>query len=147
MNSTMDIKNLVTALLAAQAEIQQPKKNSVNPHFKSKFADLGECFDCVREPLRKHGLIVSQLVDGHFLTTMLMHSSGQYIASQHPLPAEGTPQQLGSAITYARRYALCAMLGLVAEVDDDANAASEAASAKIAADRAAFLAKTQGGGK
>lgn len=135
------INELVSALIKAQAEIKQPKKNSVNPHFKNKFADLGECMDAVREPLNKHGLVVMQLVTGPDLHTTLMHTSGQFITSTYPLnPAQQTPQGVGSAITYARRYALCAMLGLVADADDDGNSASAPAQSPEA--RKAFVAKT-----
>lgn len=134
------INELISALVKAQAEIKQPKKNSVNPHFKNKFADLGECMDCVREPLNKNGLVISQLVIGADLHTTLLHTSGQFLTSVYPLnPAQATPQGVGSAITYARRYALCAMLGLVADSDDDGQAATAPPSADA---RKAFVAKT-----
>jgi hypothetical protein len=123
---------LFTALAAALAEIKQPKKTATNPHFKSKFADLEACFDSVREPLLKHEIFVTQLLaegtSGPVLITRLQHVSGEFLHSNAPLPKDATPQQLGSAITYMRRYALCAMLGLVAEPDDDGNAASAPAS-------------------
>jgi hypothetical protein len=134
MTQSPETKELIAALIKAQAEVKQPKKNSVNPHFKSKFADLGECFDCVREPLNKNGLVISQLVVGDALHTILLHTSGQWLTSVYPLvSAQQTPQGIGSAITYARRYALCAMLGLVADADDDANEASTQANANRAA--------------
>lgn len=145
-----NIKDLVTALVAAQQTIKQPKKDGVNPGFKaangkgSRFASLGECFDSVRDSLNAHGLVVTQMVQGPALQTMLMHTSGQWLASEYPLaPAQQTPQAVGSAISYARRYSLCAMLGLVAEEDDDANAASEKESKAAADARAAFVAKTK----
>jgi len=117
-------ETLVSALISAQAEIKQPTKNAVNPHFKSRFADLGACFDAVREPLRNNNLALVQLVVGKELVTTLLHTSGEKLESRFPLPEGGTPQVIGSAITYARRYALCAMLSLVAEDDDDGNTAS-----------------------
>ncbi len=78
--------------------------------------------------LNKHGLAVTQLVDNAVdagsLTTMLMHESGEWISATQPLLlAKADPQGQGSAITYARRYGLMSMLGIVAEDDDDANAA------------------------
>lgn len=142
---------LITALVSAQADIRQPVKNATNPHFKNKFADLGECFDCVRAPLAKHGLVVTQLVqtmangEVPYLETKLLHSSGQNISSDYPLPKDATPQQMGSAITYAKRYALCAMLGLVADEDEDANEATREAAERAAQARLAFVAKTAGG--
>lgn len=126
----MSDSKLFTALLAAQAEIKQPKKNASNPGFKgSKFANLEACFDAVREPLRKHGLAITQTIDARvgdvpLLVTTLTHVSGEAVSSLAPLMKDATPQQLGSAITYMRRYSLCALLGLVAEDDDDGNAAS-----------------------
>ncbi len=144
MHISMDVKDLVAALIEAQKQIKQPKKTCVNPHFKSKFADLEACMDCLREPLAANGLAVPQLVIGDQLVTTLVHVSGQCISSTYPLinPA-GTPQGMGSAITYARRYALCAMFNIVAEPDDDGNAASTNASKEAAAARAAFLKKVQ----
>ncbi len=107
---------LITALIKAQAEIEQPKKNATNPHFKNKFADLGECMDCIREPLRKNGLVLMQLVQGADLVTTLYHTSGQSISSTYPLaPAQPTPQGIGSAITYARRYTYAGVCGIATE--------------------------------
>lgn len=148
MNQSEEVKDLVAAMLSAQRVIKQPKKNATNPHFKNKFADLEACMDCLREPLAANGLTVPQLVVGEELHTVLMHTSGQWIKSVYPLVnVAGTPQGMGSCITYARRYALCAMFNLVAEPDDDGQAAStkpeksERAADSAASNRAAFLAK------
>lgn len=122
------MKELATALAKAQAEMKNATLNKVNPHFKSKYADLAEIIDTTREVLAKHGLSVTQLIQiderGPFLRTMLLHNSGQAISSEYPLPAStDKPQIFGSALTYARRYSLAAICNISAEEDDDANAA------------------------
>ena len=128
MNTSEQINELATALAKAQGEITGALKDSANPFFKSKYADLASCWDACRSPLSKNGLSVVQgldVSDGHlYLVTRLLHSTGQWISSTTPVtPKDDTPQGMGSALTYARRYALTAMVG-VAQVDDDANAAS-----------------------
>ena len=128
MNTSNEINELAAALAKAQGEITGALKDSANPFFKSKYADLASCWDACRGPLSKNGLSVVQgldVSDGHlYLKTRLMHSTGQWIDSTTPVtPKDDTPQGMGSALTYARRYALTAMVG-VAQVDDDANAAS-----------------------
>lgn len=135
---------LVAALVKAQQSIEQPLKNAENPAFKSggkamQFANLGACLDSIRKPLNDNGLQLVQTVDGAFLVSTLWHVSGQSISSSYPLPIkpESTPQAIGGMITYARRYAICAMFCLFAEADDDAQAATQEANN----DRAAFLAK------
>lgn len=125
-----NIAELATALCAAQAEMRPAPKDSVNPHFKSRYADLASLWDTIREPLTKNGLSVVQTFnpdhnDGELmLTTILMHKSGQSIQStmRMPLPKRD-PQGLGSATSYARRYALSAMVGATSDDDDDGNAA------------------------
>jgi len=103
-------------------------KDATNPHFKSKYADLASVWEACRGPLTANGLSVSQLpaVDGMrvTLTTVLMHESGQFISQDLTMTAAAnTPQAVGSALTYARRYALASIVG-VAQADDDGNAAS-----------------------
>jgi hypothetical protein len=103
-------------------------KNRANPHFKSNYADLAAVLDAIREPLAANGLSITQMMgfsDGNFiLRTMLLHSSGQYIATEYPLPSSGRPQEMGASQTYARRYSLAALVG-VAQEDDDGNSAIE----------------------
>lgn len=128
MQTSETINELATALSKAQGEITGALKDSANPFFKSKYADLASCWDACRGPLSKQGLSVVQgmdVSDGHlYLITRLLHMSGQWISSTTPVtPKDDTPQGMGSALTYARRYALTAMVG-VAQVDDDGNAAS-----------------------
>lgn len=105
-------------------------KDSTNPHFKSKYADLTSVWEACRDALTKNGLSVSQVTDfegeATFIRTILLHSSGEMLEGKYPLrPVQNTPQGMGSAISYARRYALAAMVGVVAD-DDDGNAASGA---------------------
>lgn len=123
-----NIAELAKALAAAQGEISHAVKDSTNPHFKSYYADLASVWDAVRKPLSKSGLSVSQLPssDGtiHWLETTLLHSSGQFLTSRTPLIGCSDMQKYGSALTYARRYALAAIAG-VAQDDDDANVAAK----------------------
>lgn len=128
MEMSTDIKDLASALAKAQGEMRNAAKSSDNPFFKSKYADLAECLNVVREPLAKNGLSVVQanegIIDGKLaVTTLLMHSSGQYIrvTSSYPIQKNDV-QGFGSTLTYARRYGLAAALGLAQE-DDDGNAA------------------------
>lgn len=130
MEKSEQINELAAALSKAQGEMRNAGKNADNPYFKSKYADLGEILNTAKEPLAKYGLAITQLYDGMSskdisVTTMLMHSSGQYIANTGNYPATKQDiQGVGSAITYARRYSLAAMLGLAQE-DDDGNAACQ----------------------
>ena len=100
--------------------------NRINPHFKSKYADLAAIFDAARKPLSANGLAITQTIGNGVLHTRLLHTSGQWIASEHPLPMSGRPQEIGSALTYARRYSLSALIGIAADEDDDATAAEKA---------------------
>jgi hypothetical protein len=127
---------LAAALSKAQADITGALKDSSNPFFKSKYADLASCWDACRKQLAANGLSVIQTTrmaeQGLVLVTTLAHSSGEWIAGEMPVLIavqgksgefkEVTPQAQGSGITYARRYALAAIVGL-AQVDDDAEAA------------------------
>ena len=126
-----EIKDLADALVKAQAEMKHAEKTSVNPYFKAKYADLSAVIDAAKPALVKNGLSVTQFSDfdeqGVFLITQIMHLSGQWIRSYYPInPTKNDPQGLGSAFTYARRYAYSAITGITAE-DDDGNAASEPA--------------------
>lgn len=128
MQHSEHINELAAALAKAQGEITGALKDSANPFFKSKYADLASCWDACREPLSKNGLAIVQSpemgADGLTLTTLLTHSTGQWIRSVfRMLPKDDTPQGVGSALTYARRYALAALIG-IAQVDDDGNQAS-----------------------
>ena len=118
------LTKLSAALAAAQADLQSAKKGADNPFFKSKYADLASVVEASK-PIAKHGLSVTQYVVGDVLVTRLLHSSGEWIRGEYPIrPVKNDPQGIGSAITYARRYAWQSIIGLPAE-DDDGNAASQ----------------------
>lgn len=116
---------LFRALSKAQKDIVGAKKDSANPFFKSKYADLASCWDACREALTKNGLCVIQLPQRASekivtLQTILAHESGESISSTFSMPMkDDSPQSYGSTLTYARRYALAAIVG-IAQVDDDA---------------------------
>lgn len=112
-----------------QGDIRPAIKDATNPAFRSKYADLGAVWEAIRAPLAAHGfgIIQSPQFEGDtmWLETALIHSSGAEKISKYPIrPIKQDPQGYGSAITYAKRYAICAMLGVVADEDDDGNAAS-----------------------
>jgi hypothetical protein len=133
-----EIKQLTAAMVKVQATLKHAVKDSTNPHFKSKYADLGAVWDACRETLTANELAVFQTMDvlhvaqrdgatviQPVLNTILAHVSGESIESTTPIVMKDrdNPQQMGSAITYARRYALMAILGIVAD-DDDGQAAA-----------------------
>lgn len=122
------INELSDALSKAQSEMRGAVKESDNPFFKSKYADLGAVIEAARGPLSNHGLAVIQTTAfneaGIDLVTTLTHKSGQWIQGRLFIkPTKPDPQGFGSGMTYARRYAYAAIVGL-AQVDDDGNAAS-----------------------
>lgn len=122
------MKELAKALTAVQAKIGSASKSSINPHFKSKYADLSEVWAAWQAVGPAHGLSITQTLrfaDGHqLLVTTLLHESGESMTSEMLLtPTKNDMQGMGSAITYARRYCMAAMVGIVQD-DDDANAAS-----------------------
>ena len=127
MEQSEQINELAAALAKAQGEITGALKDSNNPFFKSKYADLASCWDACRKPLSENGLAVIQPTvekDGTvYVVTTLAHSSGQWIRGWLPIKTKDDgPQAQGSGLTYARRYALAGIVGL-AQVDDDAEAA------------------------
>lgn len=121
------ISQLAAALALAQAEIEGASKDRENPHFRSKYADLASCWEACRKPLSKNGLSIVQLPKSEgaavTVTTLLLHKSGEFIGESFTVIAQdGKPQSVGSALTYARRYGLSAVVGIAPE-DDDAEAA------------------------
>ena len=123
------LTELSKALSAAQSEIRGASKESNNPFFNSTYADLASVWEAIRQPMTKNGLAVSQLLNSDdngqlWIDTMLLHSSGQYLRSRVKvtLGDRATPQAVGSACTYFRRYALSAIM-CVPAVDDDGEAA------------------------
>lgn len=124
------VKELAGALARAQRKMENVTKGKLNPHFKSKYADLASVWDVAREPLTSEGLSVIQLPceapEGYLgLVTHLLHSSGESLSERIylKLKDESNPQTAGSVITYLRRYALMGLAGIGPE-DDDGNAAS-----------------------
>jgi hypothetical protein len=139
MAMSSEIGKLAEALAKAQMEIKGAIKECKNPFFNSRYADLATVWDACREPLSKQGLAVIQTTDGTpdqmVILTTLAHSSGQWIRGRlviKPIASrvskddprlEITPQTIGSCLTYGRRYALAAIVGVAPE-DDDGNSAS-----------------------
>ncbi len=119
--------DLATALAKAQGAMGAAKFDKTNPHLRNKYASLAAVIDAIRKPLADNGLSYMQtqhIRDGGFvLVTTLRHASGQWIASEYPLPMGVKPQELGSALTYARRYSLSAIACIAADEDDDAEGA------------------------
>lgn len=132
MQTSEAIDKIAPAFVKAQAACNGAKKSSNNPHFKSKYADLSAVWSACEEALEANALAVVQglgeVIDGKLhIETMLLHSSGQWMKSLASIPLpKSDPQGYGSASTYARRYTLAAMMGIVQE-DDDGNAASKPA--------------------
>jgi hypothetical protein len=123
------MSDLFAALAKAQAAMVNVAFDKVNPHFKSKYASLAAVIDAVRQPLADNGLSVTQTLhinEDHtrYLKTTLRHaSSPEVIESCHALPNGVRAQEFGSALTYARRYSLSALLNIAADDDDDGNVA------------------------
>lgn len=137
MKTSQSIAKISVALLKAQQKIGGAKKGSTNPFFHSKYADLGEVMGVCKDPLNENGISVLQPVGitasgKQYVETVLLHESGEFISSKMALdialrqvtPKTGEayltpdPQAQGSALTYARRYALQSMLFIPAEDDD-----------------------------
>ena len=127
------IAKLAEALAIAQGQFEFAKKNATNPHLKSRYADLASCYEASRSVLSKCGLAVVQLPgrreDGTTtLMTVLLHASGEWLGEEAGVKlTQETPQTVGSALTYLRRYAYSSALGLATEDDDGAAATSHAA--------------------
>ena len=130
MRSSESINELAAAMIKAQGALKNPPKTKINPHFKSAYVDLSDGLTALRECFSKHDLSFIQgtsVMDGIIiLNTRIVHKSGQYVESDYPVGGFGKPQEMGSAMTYARRYALFAMVGIAGEDDDDGNAAQAA---------------------
>jgi len=127
MEKSEKIINISKALITFQGKVDKIKKDTTNPFFKSKYASLSSIQDEIQLPLAESGLCYTQHPEnGGSLTTMLVHAdSGEYFQSSYDMHlAKSDPQSLGSAITYAKRYALVANLGLNIDDDDDGNHAS-----------------------
>jgi hypothetical protein len=134
-------KTILQRLFDAQKEIGKVVKNAKNPHFKNTYADINAIVDAVEPILNKHGLMLIQPIeDGIVKTKVINVENGETIESAMPLVMSGTPQAMGSQITYYRRYTLQSLLCLQVE-DDDAQTASNQKPNFTAANFAAAHAK------
>ena len=136
MNKSESITELAKALVKFHSVMGKVSKDAKNPFFKNKYASLSNIIEAVTKPLNDNGLSVLQLPSIEGLTTLLLHESGEWISSVSSTPVKDAtdPQKLGSAITYARRYALGAILSLNIDEDDDgqkANAPTVAQTAQV----------------
>ena len=130
MLTSESISTIMPAFIKAQGNFAPALKSATNPHFKSKYVALDGVIDAVAGPLREQGIAIMQMTDIEgartILVTRLIHESGEWLGSRYPVhPVKADPQGEGSALTYARRYALMALVGIAPE-DDDGNAAVKA---------------------
>ena len=124
-----DHKSIFAALAAAQMEMGPALKDSANPAFRSKYADLASVMQACMGALNKHGICVMQPTGedetGRYVKTILAHTTGETVECRVPLiVGKNDMQGYGSAVTYARRYGLMSMAGIAPE-DDDGNAAAK----------------------
>jgi hypothetical protein len=127
MEKSSSIKNIANALLVFHVKVDKISKDANNPFFKSKYASLSNILESIQDALTESGLSFVQFPEGeHELTTLLMHAeSGEYTQGTYKMtPKDNTPQGIGSCITYQKRYALAAILGLNIDEDDDGNKAT-----------------------
>ena len=125
MERSESIKELTKGLATFHSQVGKIGKDAKNPFFKSNYASLPHILTEIADPLEKAGLVITQFPDGTGLTTMLIHSeSGEYLMARYDMPVAkaNDPQALGSAISYARRYAVSSILSLKID-DDDAESA------------------------
>ena len=130
MTKSESITKISAALLVAQKNIGAAVKGSENPFFKKKYADLGAIMEACKDPLNENGITVLQPIgsdeSGVYVETILLHESGEFISSnlRISVKSQNDPQAQGSAISYAKRYALQSMVFIPSE-DDDAEKAKE----------------------
>lgn len=148
MNSSESIKALSAALAKALPEIDKADKNKENPHFRSKYADLGNVVDAIKPALQNHGLTFTQIchdtTSAATVETVVLHESGEWLSCglvSVPV-SKNDAQGFGSALTYARRYSLSAAFGVAPE-DDDGNAAAKNAPKDKPAEKKADLSEAQ----
>ncbi len=132
MVQSEQINEIAAALAKAQSVIENPDKTRMNPHFRAAYADLATGLDCIRPPLSANGIALIQAtyvkndVSWLFLSTRLIHSSGQFLGCDYPVaPVQADHQKLGSALTYAKRQALFSLVGVCGDDDLDGEDAKE----------------------
>ena len=129
MERSETITSLAKALIDFNGRVSKISKDAKNPFFKSNYASLSNIQDAISKPLAESGIVYSQMPTGvNGLCTILIHAeSGEYIMDSYTMPVSkpNDPQAVGSAITYAKRYALAGILGLNIDDDDDGNKAAE----------------------
>ena len=122
-------KGIAERLAAAQSQMMNPKKDSDNPFYGSKYATLDQVAEIVREACNAHGLFVTQGTEvdagGVVLVTRVVAPDGDMVLDRTPVTPNSNAQKYGGELTYKRRYALCQAFGLAGEADDDGNAASK----------------------
>lgn len=129
MEKSESLTNISKALINFHVKVEAIKKDSTNPFYQNKYASLSKILEAINRPLNESDLSFVQFPDGeNSLTSILLHTSGEYIQSSYCMkPVKDDPQGRGSALTYMRRYAVSAILGLnIEEEDDDGNGASKA---------------------
>lgn len=126
-----NLSELTKALIKVQRNVNGARPNKLNPHLKNKYADLASVWDTCRELLAENGLAVThtfrESLGGEVVTCVatLLHESGEFMTSSLTMKlGKTTPQEVGSAATYARRYTLAALVGIVIDDDDDGAKAS-----------------------
>jgi len=130
MKTSESIKSITAAMIEVQSKIKGIVPSASNPFFKSKYIPLDDILEFIRPILTQNEIWLTQnaVGDGDYIevTTRLLHSSGEYVETDalKMKPQKNDPQQLGSCITYAKRYQLASLLGISSEVDDDGNKAT-----------------------
>lgn len=142
MERSETIGKLSEALAKAQGDMKPAGFDATNPHFRSKYATLASIMESCRTALSQNQIAIVQgtsvVEDRVIVTTMLIHASGEFISDQLSMNIiKDSPQAIGSAITYARRYSLASLAGVVSDEDDDAEAAMPRSQAKENAQKAA----------
>jgi hypothetical protein len=127
MKTSESIANISKAFIECQKELPTIEKTEVNPFFHSKYAGLDMVIAKTIPVLAKHKLAILQFpIEEDGLETIVLHESGEYLSERFIMkPVSGKPQDKGSAISYARRYAWCSILGIATEDDDGNNASKE----------------------
>lgn len=127
MKTSESIKQIAQAMIVFRDEVNSIPKSAENPFFKSKYVPLDKILTAIKDPLKTAKLAFMQFpVDENELETIIMHESGEWMSSRFKMkPVKSDPQSYGSVITYQRRYALSAILGLNTDPDDDGNTASD----------------------